>query len=736
MKCAMTSKRLPFALVFVAFAFSLAFVQVSAAFGDDGLEPLTVGVPADRCPVFYQDADTGEIVGIGVDLMRSASQAAGYDPVFEAVEEPTLKEALDNAAYDVVMPFGSAIESASGQPSIVTENLIQTPFTLVTEGKRNLPPLETLRIGMLRSLGGGAETVQQLYPGVEIVMYETMDECVNALRAGDVDALLHNSYVWSYVLQKPAYSDLNVQPSTMFSMDFRAGTLDTPSGRAIIDRLNQGIATLGDTQRESIILDYTTRRLYRYDTADYLHQYGALIGLIALLVVAFIVILIQNRRTYRLRQEEKMRQLIDHDPLTGAYSLNGFRKRVEEILRAHSDVQYVLSYNNIRNFKYINDSYGMDAGDELLRFWVDKSLATFADDEVMGRLEADHIAVLRRVGGDERMRQDGEDVLDPVRNYFIDRGKEMQVQLCSGVYVLTPEDYQKIDVDHMLDLARVAEKRVRDAQHDGFEFYNPEQWEKGKLSADIVSHLPLAIKSEELQVWYQPQVDNDRQTITGVEALCRWDHGKLGCLLPSEFIPTLEATGLIYDLDTYIWDKVCQDLRRWNERELHLSASVNLSRCDIREDGNIPEHFETLVRTYGLTPDQLRVEVTETAYADDSELLISTTEKLRELGIAVEMDDFGSGYSSLHMLKEVPVDRIKLDMDFLTGTGDQQRGRTIVSHIIQMVNSLGMELIAEGVETADQADFLRNRGCTNMQGFFFYKPMPVGDFERVLGLQD
>ncbi|MBR1560736.1 MAG: transporter substrate-binding domain-containing protein, partial [Clostridia bacterium] len=220
-------------------------------------ETLTVGVPTDRCPIFYRDARTGDITGIGVDLMRAAAEAAGYEAAFVQITEATLKDALDSEAYDVLMPFGSAIESAAGDQSIVTDNLLQTPFTIVTEGHRELKDLNTLKVGMLRSLGGAAETVRAQYPGMEILLYETMPQGVEALRSGEVDALLHNSYVWSYMLQKPAYASLAVQPSAMFSMDFRAGTRDTDAGRAIVARLNDGIAGLTDTHRQAIILDYT-----------------------------------------------------------------------------------------------------------------------------------------------------------------------------------------------------------------------------------------------------------------------------------------------------------------------------------------------------------------------------------------------------------------------------------------------------------------------------------------------
>ncbi len=727
-------KRFVTFLICIFVILSCSTVPILAASGEQAGDTLIVGVPVDRCPVIYQDANTAEIVGIGVDLMRAAAAEAGYSVNFRAIKEETLKAALDNPDYDLLMPFGSAISSAAGKPSIVSDNLIQTPFTLVTLGSKEPPPLNKIQVGMLASLGGAAETVRDLYPGIDIVLFDTMDECVKSLRAGSVDALLHNSYVWSYVLQKPSYSDLVVQPSAMFSMDFRAGTVDNPEGKEIIERLNSGIAKLTDTRRQAVILDYTTRKLYRYDFGDYLYQYGLVFILGALLFVSVIVIIVQKLHAMRMEQDEKIRQMRDIDPLTGVYSLSGFRKRVEELLRAHPDIPYLLAYTNIRNFKFVNDSLGMEAGDELLRYWVDRTVEALSEEEAIGRITGDRFAVLRRSVGEDLLNRDDHEVIDSVRNYFVDKGLESRLQICGGVYVLTPEDYRQIDVDHMLDCARVAEKRVRNTRKDGYEFYNPEEWEKGKRVADVISYLPTALKAGELQVWYQPQVNFETGEISGAEALCRWNHSKLGWLQPSEFIPTLEEAGLIYELDSYVWDRVCQDLQRWNNQGVHRSVSVNLSRCDIQDGRNIPGHFFELTRSYGLGVDQLRIEITETAYAEDSEILISTTKKLREFGFQVEMDDFGSGYSSLHMLKEVPVDRIKLDLHFLTKTGDSERGRIIVAHIIKMVDSLGMTLIAEGVENASQAQFLQSTGCTEMQGFYFYKPMSVQEFENLDGI--
>ncbi|MBR3265013.1 MAG: EAL domain-containing protein, partial [Erysipelotrichaceae bacterium] len=250
--------------------------------------------------------------------------------------------------------------------------------------------------------------------------------------------------------------------------------------------------------------------------------------------------------------------------------------------------------------------------------------------------------------------------------------------------------------------------------------------------AEIINYLPAAIKSGDIQVYYQPQVNYNEDKIIGAEALCRWDHSKLGWLYPFDFISTLEEAGLIFDLDCFVWERVCQDLERWNKQGEHRSVSVNVSRNDIRDNQDLATHFYELIRKYDLAPDQLHIEITETAYVENHDILINVTEKLRAIGFLVEMDDFGSGYSSLHMLKEVPMDRIKMDLNFLASSGDIDKCHKIISCMIQMVHLLDMDLIAEGVETKEQADFLKEKGCSEMQGYYFYKPMPVDEFEKLL----
>ena len=287
MKIKQICKRFAALLTVVMIVLSCSF-EAFAAKDEFLTKKVTVGVMTNLCPNIYLDSKTGEVVGIGADLVRYSCREAGYTVEFKQVAEENLKAALDNDAYDVVVPFGSAISSAEGKPTIVTDPLFQNPVTIVTLKKKrindNLFDFNHLRAGMLSSLYGISETIKSMYPGINISYYDTMDDCVKALRSGEVEALLNNSYAWSYYLQKPSYSDLKVHPSNIITMEFCIGATDTPEHRELIAELNRGIEAVPDMQRQAVILDYTSRQLYEYTLGDYLYQYWELYILVILLI--------------------------------------------------------------------------------------------------------------------------------------------------------------------------------------------------------------------------------------------------------------------------------------------------------------------------------------------------------------------------------------------------------------------------------------------------------------------
>lgn len=433
------------------------------------------------------------------------------------------------------------------------------------------------------------------------------------------------------------------------------------------------------------------------------------------------------------RLEDKNYRLTRIDGLTGCLTLDGFREKAVEIIHENPEKQYSLCYSDIKNFKFINEVFGYEAGNELLKTWSSLTKAAIDDDEVLGRISADRFALLAKTGGSYGIRPELKKVLCSVSRFFKDINKSYTVEICTGVYIIKPHDLDKISVDQMLDLARIAQRTVKGKIGGGRAIFDEEQWERQWRNMAITNHLDEAIAGGEVSVWLQPQYNYVTGKIIGAEALCRWTHSELGWLSPGEFIPLLEKTGQILKLDYYVWDQACRLMKKWQEngRGIPISISVNISRADLRDE-DLSAKLMELVKKYSLNPEMLRLEITESSYMEEPEKLIDTVAQLQKMGFVVEMDDFGSGYSSLNMLKEVPVDVLKIDFKFLHGKGIGARSGIIISSVLKMAHQLGMPVICEGVETKEQAEFMKNLDCTMMQGFYFAKPMPVREFEEKL----
>ena len=247
----------------------------------------------------------------------------------------------------------------------------------------------------------------------------------------------------------------------------------------------------------------------------------------------------------------------------------------------------------------------------------------------------------------------------------------------------------------------------------------------------MIEDFPKAIEEHQFQVYYQPKFDIRPNTpvLFGAEALIRWIHPKHGMISPGVFIPLFEENGLIQQLDTYVWRETARQVRAWkDEFEYSVPVSVNVSRVDMF-DQNLPLVLEDILREYRITSEDLRLEVTESAYSQDSVQIIFAVERLRALGFKVEMDDFGSGYSSLNMVSSLPIDALKLDMQFIRNAFKPGGNVHLLEIIIDIAAYLAVPVIAEGVETEAQLDVLKEIGCDIVQGYFFSKPVPARDFE-------
>lgn len=427
-------------------------------------------------------------------------------------------------------------------------------------------------------------------------------------------------------------------------------------------------------------------------------------------------------RTEEVQEAARQRFLSTHDSLTGVYNKEFFFVKAGQLLLDNPQEEYVVVCSDISNFKLVNDIFGMEEGNNLLVRIGNSLKEQTIEGEVYGRIGSDRFALVMPkyrfrkevfIKGPQSVSRIEEDDNYPVRIYV-------------GVYEVTDKS---MPISVMCDRAQMALETIKGDYEKRVAFYDEELRSSVLREQELTADLTDAIEKHHLQIYLQPQLDR-QGNVLGAEALIRWIHPIKGMMMPGEFIPIFEKNGTIAKLDRYVWELACKQLRKWKEigRE-DMYISVNISPKDFYFM-DIYTTFTGLVKKYDIDPKNLKLEITETAIMMNLQRQLSLINKLREAGFIVEMDDFGSGYSSLNMLKDIKVDVLKLDMAFLRKSEDEERGRKILQMIIELSKQLEMPVITEGVETAEQVRFLTEMGCDMFQGYYFAKPMDVGTFEE------
>lgn len=415
-----------------------------------------------------------------------------------------------------------------------------------------------------------------------------------------------------------------------------------------------------------------------------------------------------------------LHNISEKDELTGIPNMMYFKKLCEERLNSgERDPELKLLFIDIENFRSFNETYGFAKGNELLKKTAHLIEQRFSG-SVCARFSDDHFVVLTTNTGYDRVISS---ISDEIRT---DRG-DVEIRLKCGAYRPRPDD---TDAAIACDRARFACSSIKKHYNDICREYDKALEDKFRLRQYIVNNLESAIENENIRVYYQPVISTENSRIIGYEALARWNDDNFGMLSPAVFIAVLEEHRQIHILDRYIIDCVCKDISA--EREMGndcLPVSVNLSRLDFEMCDIVGYICDTLEK-YELTKEYLDIEITESALSENSETLTGSLAKLRELGFRIWLDDFGSGYSSLNVLKDHRFDVVKIDMKFLEGLGENANAKLILENIVSLSEQLNMIPLTEGVETAEQYEFLRKIGCKRVQGYLFSKPVPKSEIRK------
>ena len=420
---------------------------------------------------------------------------------------------------------------------------------------------------------------------------------------------------------------------------------------------------------------------------------------------------------------DEFRRKLFFDDLTGILSSQGFSAEVPLFLRANPEKKYTIVAGNINGIKTINDLYNFNIGSQVI-VYVARMLANIANG----------YGICARLGGNNFVLCI-EDTPESLRRItairYFDCG-EMGINMPVTVrFGICPIDGMT-DITRVVNYASFAMQKGTDRTRNTFVKYDENMSTEIKTESAITSQMRQAMYNNEFTMYLQPQYGCFTGDLVGAESLCRWIKKDGATVSPGIFIPIFEKNGFIKKLDRFMWELAFKQVKKWTDEGIRpVPISVNISRVNLADD-EIIDVIKKLHETYPIDVDLIHFEITESAYSNDQKGLVERITKLREMGFKIAMDDFGSGYSSLNTLKDIPIDILKLDMGFISGETNAEKGGNIISSVIRMSHSLGLMTIAEGVETTEQAEFLKGMGCDIIQGYVYGRPMPVSDFEKVM----
>lgn len=444
--------------------------------------------------------------------------------------------------------------------------------------------------------------------------------------------------------------------------------------------------------------------------------------ILILSVIGFSIIIV----VFLKKNNKYLQQIAYKDNLTGYSNWNKFEIDCTQLLKQNQNTKYAMITFDIDRFKVINDIYGHIRGNEILKYIADVLMQTTNNIETFSRFSGDNYNILMSY-------EDELDIIskiDKINNQVTSKIKNYNIKLYFGIYEIRKGIS---NINSLIDRANLAKLSVKGQAENYYSFFSEEIRKSILFENEIENCMEWALKDNEFEMFLQPKFLFETGKIVGAEALVRWNKDG-GMIHPNSFIPLFEKNGFVRKLDKYMFEKVCVLLSQWknnNSIVTPISISVNFSRIDLTNT-MLPNDLVNIAKKHDVDPTWIEIEITESAVFNNTNQLIRIMQELKDAGFKISIDDFGSGYSSLNILKDLPANVIKMDKEFLDETTHNEKGKLIIASLIKMSRGLGLCTVAEGVETINQVNFLKENGCDIAQGFYYAKPMPVSEFEKLL----
>lgn len=452
------------------------------------------------------------------------------------------------------------------------------------------------------------------------------------------------------------------------------------------------------------------------------YSFMLIFAALAVITLLFIIIFV-----FQNRSKKKLERIAFVDEVTGGNNWQKFKLEATEILETKNLGHCALLTFDIDRFRFINEEYGHEKGDEVLRMVVGILKPRMGKQESYARVSGDHFAILCVCDSQDKITQR---IREFVRVLNIEReaiGIKERLSCHFGIYTIEDKSGNLEKIREKANMARIAAKT---AENNRWFFYSDAFRKKIGDEKEIIDQMEDALENNEFEMYLQPKYNLHINEYCGCEALVRWQHPQKGLISPGEFIPIFEQTGFIKKLDMFMLEEACKMLKLWEKRKYPvLPISVNISRKNLKQTGFV-DNVLNITNQYRIDRGSLEIELTESSIFEDVDRMIEVGEAFREYGFKISMDDFGSGYSSINLLGNLPLDVIKMDQGFFNSHLKREQNHIVVEATINMIKKLGMTVVAEGIETEEEVEMLRALGCDIIQGYYFGKPMTISEFEE------
>lgn len=687
---------------------------------------IRVGYRDDFLPFSDQD-DGGKLVGALLDYIKNAEHAEKNAQLdFETRAFKTTEaalQALKNNEIDCVFPINLSAYDGEQMGIIVTDPFVSTELYAAVRAAdhQGISPDNAMTVAVLAGHLSHATFIKDHFPNWTLKYYDSNAESFKAVASGEVDCTLVSNYRINRVKDLCDENGLATL-ATGATMDLSFATRREDD--CLYSILNKVTRYVPSTAINSSLTYYGFRD-EKVSFGEFLKDNLATVVATAAVIVAVILALVLKnvRAEARAAEGNKIISEAERDTLTGLYNWNFFLVYANKIHREQPHKPMDAVVIDIDRFHSVNALHGREFGDRVLRE-LGKEIQEFIEgtDGIASRFESDRFDIF----GDHR--DEWRSPLVRFQKTLNDRFHNANIHLRMGV-----KPWQEgVDPVLQFDHARTACNKKRSNFGGQLVVYDAAMGEREERDQLLLNDLGRALENHEFEVFYQPKynVQVAEPELSSAEALVRWRHPELGLISPGEFIPLFESSGQISVLDNYVWEEAARQIAAWRDRYgVALPVSVNLSRVDVF-DPSLIATLDDIVARNGLDRATLKLEVTESAYTENADQLIKVIDELRSKGYEIEMDDFGSGYSSLNMLSSMPVDILKMDIAFIRNIESSTKDLRLVELIVDIARYLNVPVIAEGVETENQLRLLKDVGCDIVQGYYFSRPLPAADFEQ------